>query len=721
MCYTITCRRRMKRKFLYLALFLIIPSIVYCRIASKIGGQIRSAENEAPISYVRIEIIKTGETILTDEEGRFVVESDPYKESTELSISSIGYKKKNYVFEQGVRYAVILLEPEPIIIPGITVKDKKKNVLTLSQSNISVILPNHANELETSRLIARHPDIILEENAVGEKTIRIIGHEARHVAIMIDGVKVNNPAVNSIQSIPFEQIDHIEVLTGNASSNAGDAAMGGAINFVTKKPLKDFSQDVFLTTGSWDDYSANLQINLAIGSISNLVNIYGHTGKQDFIYYNAQEDKNIKRSNNDITEGSISTKSTFHFSDHTSSDLSFQWYKAERGIPGQTTDYMWFENARAHASRIAVKEVVVVDAGENRHEFSVSYQHAKSHYINNIENPFYAYDSENRSDIFDVTWQFEHLIGSCSSRLKAGFRNETYAYNDDLDPAQSISLKTRSNVFTSYESSIPVTIFKRDISFIPSIRVDKLVEDDAFLSSHLTIEIPRDPDNFQLSFSGGNSYTMPAFTSLFWKGDSRVQGNPDLEPEQSIGGKTSISWESRSFSMKFSGSYNRIDNLIYWYRSAMGVWMPENLADAELYGFSGHLRWSPFKLFELSVSGSKIYPFNKTSSGDHFDKYLPHRPLQKIRSEITFILNPVELNFSTTNLGKQYDNFSNTVVVDGYTTCDAGISYHADISDKCKIQAYVGARNILNASYETSRNIPAPGRSFECSCKLILK
>ncbi len=711
----------MKSKFLYLALFLIIPSIVYCRISSKVGGLIRSAENDYPIPYVRIEIIKTGEIILTDENGYFAIDPYPYNESLELAISSIGYKENNYVFEPGVRYAVIRLEPEPIIIPGITIKSKIDNVLTLSQSNISVILPKNTNELETSKLIAQHPDIILEENAMGEKSIRILGYEARHVALLVDGVKTNNPAMNSLQTIPLEQIHHIEILQGNASSTAGNAAMGGAVNIVTKKPLRDFSQDVLIVAGSWNNYSSNLQTNLIIGETSNLINLYGHTAQNDFIYFNTLEDKEIKRINNDITEGSIATKSTFRLDDRISSTFSFRLYDAERGIPGQTTDYMWFEHARAHASKIDLKEHVVVQEEENRHELTISYQYAKSHYVNDIENPFYAYNSENRSGIFNASWQFDHLISSCSSRLKAGLHHETYSYKDHLEPSQSITLKKRNNVFVSYESSIPVSLFTHSISVIPSLRIDKLVKDDAFLSSHLTIEIPRHTDGFQWSISGGNSYTMPEFTSLFWKGDSRVQGNPDLKPERSLGGKTSIAWEPGSVSMKITGSYNRIDNLIYWYRSAMGIWKPDNLADSELYGFSGTFCWSPLELLSFSISGSKIFPFNKTHNSDHYDNYLPNKPLHKLMSEIVISLPPVELSFSATNLGKQYDNFSNTVIIDGYTSCDTGISYQAKLSDKFTIHTHLGIRNLFNKSYETSRNIPAGGRSFECSCKVMFK
>ncbi len=584
-----------------------------------------------------------------------------------------------------------------------------------------MIHPKNNNTFEITELVSQCPDIIVEENAVGDKSIKIIGYEPRHVALMVDGVKINTPSMNSIQAIPVEQIDHIEVLPGNASSHSGNAAMGGVINVVTKKPRNIFTQDILMSSSSWDNYTSNSQTNVTLGSSANLINLFWHKGKNDFPYFNTQEGRYIKRGNNDIAESSFSAKSNSSLDEGISSLTSFQWYKAERGIPGQTTDYIWYKKARAHVSRLDVNEHLILQNDETTHELILSYQASNSHYINEIDNPFFAYDSENQSQFFDASWQYDHLLWSHRSRLKSGYRYETYSFDDNLNSSQSIPIKRRNTLFVSYESSIPLHLLNSTVSLIPSLRFDTLVNDQSFLSSNITIEVPRDPGEFQVTFSGGNSYTMPEFTTLFWKGDSRVQGNPHLKAERSYGGKTSIEWTSKLFSIKVTGSYNRIEDLIYWYRSAMGVWMPDNLADAELYGFSGSLTWTPCKIFSVLVNGSKIFPINKMTNSDHYNNFLPNRPLHKLHAEMILSFEPFECSFSVNEIGKQYDNFSNTVEVKGYTTCDTGLSYSTNLSDKLMLHAYVGVKNIFDESYETSRNIPAAGRSFQCSCKLTFQ
>jgi len=221
-----------------------------------------------------------------------------------------------------------------------------------------------------------------------------------------------------------------------------------------------------------------------------------------------------------------------------------------------------------------------------------------------------------------------------------------------------------------------------------------------------------------MSISGGNSYAMPEFSSLFWKGDSQVQGNPDLEPERSYGVSGNAKVKFGSFTLSSESYFNRIENLIYWYRTALGVWRPDNLADAELYGFSGSIKWMVSDNFEVEVNGSRNYPINKTSNADHYNKYLTNKPLHKMQGKITYSFLTLSFFASVLNVGKQYDNFSNTVVVDGYTTCDAGTHYTPQICKKLKTTIAIRINNIFNVEYETSRNIPSPGRNYEVSCSV---
>ncbi|MCE9624122.1 MAG: TonB-dependent receptor plug domain-containing protein [Deltaproteobacteria bacterium] len=67
--------------------------------------------------------------------------------------------------------------------------------------------------------------------------IRLRGASAADTLVLLDGVRLNNPATNetNLGLIPVEQIDRIEVLRGSQAVLYGGSAVGGVINIISKK------------------------------------------------------------------------------------------------------------------------------------------------------------------------------------------------------------------------------------------------------------------------------------------------------------------------------------------------------------------------------------------------------------------------------------------------------------------------------------------------------
>lgn len=66
--------------------------------------------------------------------------------------------------------------------------------------------------------------------------VRIRGATNADTLVLLDGVRLNNPATNetNLSLIPIDQIDHIEVLQGSQAVLYGGSAVGGVINIFTK-------------------------------------------------------------------------------------------------------------------------------------------------------------------------------------------------------------------------------------------------------------------------------------------------------------------------------------------------------------------------------------------------------------------------------------------------------------------------------------------------------
>jgi outer membrane cobalamin receptor len=680
---------------------------------AEVEGRILSAKTNKPIRYALVKTKNSDHITISDDNGWFSLPVSEYP--CKLFISSQGYEENEFTVN-GPMNNVIYLSIDPIRIQGLSISTETETALKLSSADIEILAPLYSEDIKTTDLLALHPGLLLKEGANGEKQIQLHAYEPRHCVFLIDGMKTDNSMGSSVSSIPVDMIDHVEVISHNAGSTSGESAIGGIVNIVLKNSLSPLQKhEMTLHTGSWQNYSLNYQNNFPLGHSSLLFNLYGHTAKNNFIYYNKYDEQTVRRTNNHIREGSFSLQSRIALKNEAYSKFSVLYYKAKRGIPGQSNDYIWFEKALGKADRFYIKSETHFPFGNNLLIGSIFYQLNKGNYNNPSENPFYFENSTNYTSTYGAKAKL-HSSGSVLSSIShLGVRHETYEYDDHLHPESSISQKRRTFLYLSDETSIPLSIGFLEFSLIPSLRADYFVDENVYLSSHITLEYPARSKIFQMSISGGNSYAMPEFSSLFWKGDSRVQGNPDLKAERSYGASSNIKVKLGTISMSGEAYFNRIENLIYWYRTALGVWKPDNLADAELYGFSGSLGWSIFDNFELELSISKDFPINKTSSADHYDKYLTNKPLHKFQGKISYSLFDFTLFTSVLNVGKQYDNFSNTVVTGGYTSYDAGVHYTTHIGTNLKAALAFRINNIFDAHYETSRNIPSPGRNFEIS------
>lgn len=95
------------------------------------------------------------------------------------------------------------------------------------------------------------------------------GFSSNDITILRDGVRQNT---NSQSARPLDSFmfDRIEVLKGPASLLHGEGAVGGAINYVTKMPTKDFVGEALVSAGSWDNYRSAI----GMGGPTALENLY---------------------------------------------------------------------------------------------------------------------------------------------------------------------------------------------------------------------------------------------------------------------------------------------------------------------------------------------------------------------------------------------------------------------------------------------------------------
>lgn len=110
----------------------------------------------------------------------------------------------------------------------------------------------------------------------------VLGAQAGHAIVFLRGVGQtqtgpnNSPAVAlSLDGMylppesgltPLYDMERVEVLPGPQGTLYGRASAGGAINFISKKPTKDYSANFFVEAGNYDAVQATGAINVPLGS-----------------------------------------------------------------------------------------------------------------------------------------------------------------------------------------------------------------------------------------------------------------------------------------------------------------------------------------------------------------------------------------------------------------------------------------------------------------------
>lgn len=116
--------------------------------------------------------------------------------------------------------------------------------------------------------------IIGANNNLGTNlTASIRGASSGNLLILIDGIPVNDPSVNTnyfdLNLLAIDQIERIEILKGGQSTLYGSDAVAGVINIISRKPgTKNFNINGGLSGGSYNTYKQNIGVNGSIKSFN---------------------------------------------------------------------------------------------------------------------------------------------------------------------------------------------------------------------------------------------------------------------------------------------------------------------------------------------------------------------------------------------------------------------------------------------------------------------
>ena len=512
-------------------------------------------------------------------------------------------------------------------------------------------------------------------------SVYIRGANSGHTLLLIDGVRVGS-ATNgapTLETIPLELIERIEILRGPASALYGSDAIGGVIQVFTRKGREGFQPSVRAGIGT--DGARTLGATLAGGAERLRYNVSAGTERSDGI---DAKPKSMRGSDGD-DDG--------FRNEYFSGSVSLGFREADEiGLTVLHSDLRnWYDNAKLFDSYLDKRTSSLGLHMRNQ---------LTADWTSTLRFGYGADESHNRADLNDrsafdteqrqLTWQHDIALG-------AGSLLAAYEYLEQEVDSSSDYAKT-----SRYTNSLLLGWsgqFDRH-----HLQVNARHDEDSQFGSKTTGALAygyRLSPEWRARASIGTAFKAPTFNDLYFPGG----GNPDLRPEEALNREVGLVWERDGTRASATYFNNRIKNLIAWApldpADPMSDWAPANVAQASIQGVE--LAASAM-LGDYRVRATVDFlDAEDKASGDE----LGRRARIGGSLGIERAMGPWTWGMEWNGQGRRYDRIPNSVAnrMGGYGLLNAYVHYA--LAPDWSVE--VRANNILDKDYELAQNYGTQG------------
>jgi hemoglobin/transferrin/lactoferrin receptor protein len=487
--------------------------------------------------------------------------------------------------------------------------------------------------------------------------INIRGLGRNRVVFLIDGCRVNTATDINAQFglVDPMDIERIEVLKGPVSALYGSGSLGGVVNIITRKGRFAAEPQVNGTLaatvasnpggyGFFADTSYN----------SPDLWVYASGGKRDYGSYD--EGDNDTLDNSQFEDENANVKAGYRWNPFHTTEFQFQHLTGrDIGIPGKglalpTGPEVTYP--RTSRTLVRLQHRFAPEAGALAEaNLSLYYQEIQRRVImefpagqtmDNIR-PKANHETwggrwSNRFDLGDhmLTAGVDAWHWSIESKRVKHLSNGRTGIDTPLADAEQLSAglfaeddwrlnrRWRLNFggrvdYLDSESDSLYNWIEPPAPIIPVVlKRDAEDYDDISWNAHAGLTWTFRPD-WSMTLLAASSYRAPdlmdRFKYLAFSG-GELYGNPDLDPERSLFFEYGLHYTTARLRLSASVYYNRIDDLITEELESPGIWVMENVEEAEIHGLEIDADWRLAKAWSLYANAALTRGRNKTSHDD---------------------------------------------------------------------------------------------------------
>ncbi len=264
------------RKILFAFIFITFAYSLYAeyKAVNLVKGTVTTSSGEA-LDYVSVYIKGSSHACFTDEQGNFSLRIP--RGNHEIVFSLLGYETQTIAVSSAARGETtklnVVLQESAQELSEVVVQGKSA-VQKINESAFNAVAIDvkglHNTTLDLAGTLAKLPGVKLRESGgVGsDMQFSLDGFSGKHVKFFIDGVPLDSRSSSfSINNIPINFAERIEVYRGVVPVEFGADVLGGVVNIVTGNKRRTFV-DASYSYGSFNTHKSYINV--------------GHTTKKGF-------------------------------------------------------------------------------------------------------------------------------------------------------------------------------------------------------------------------------------------------------------------------------------------------------------------------------------------------------------------------------------------------------------------------------------------------------
>ena len=512
-------------------------------------------------------------------------------------------------------------------------------------------------------------------------SVFIRGLESRHTLLLVDGVRVGSATVGapSLDNLPLEVVERIEIVRGPMSSLYGSGAMGGVVQVFTRRGTQVFSANAKLSAGSHRFGQAAGGVGFGNGLFDAAAQVQ-HTDTKGVSASNPQAPFGAY---NDDRDGWRQTAGSLRLGWQPGGDWRVEWLSLQSQGLTRLDDGPGAD-ARAEVTN---RHVALSARGTVRGPWQARVM---------------VSEAIDRYDTLSSASDFASLGAIQTRSRQLGWENTVLT---PWGTALALLERTREEVSRPDQ---PFAVSQRDIdalalglsgnaaghSWQGSVRHDRNSQFGGVSTGALGYGYAFSP-NWSAGASLGTSHTVPSFNQLYYPDF----GNPTLLPEKGEHGELSLRWSAGEHSLRAAYYEHRYRGFI-----TAGP-QPVNLPRVEIDGFtlSYEGRW---RALALTASLDRTDPRNATAGDANHGKLLVRRAQDALRLGADWEAAGWSVGATVAAFSHRFDDVANTVRLAGYGTLDLRADWLLMPGTRLGLRL----NNVGDQRYQTVLGYNQPGR-----------